>query len=498
MAMSIHWADVVAENLAGRGPQTVATGITPSGQIHLGNMREVMTADAVYRALLDKGIDARLIYIADTFDPLRRLYPFLPESFEAHVGKPLSEIPCPDGCCDSYADHFLLPFLDSMKQLGINAEVYRADRMYKEGLYVDVIKTALQRRDDIARILKEVSGRDLPSDWYPFDVICMHCGRLNTTKVVGFDLDQETVNYTCSCGHQGTASMKGGGKLAWRVDWPARWSILNITVEPFGKDHATAGGSYDTGKLISQEIYGYQPPPPLVYEWIHLKGKGAMHSSTGVVVTIRDMLDVVPPEVLRYFIIRSKPEKHIEFDPGLSLLSLVEEYDRHAVDPRALELSTIGSVRSFSIPYKHMVNAVQIARNDRDQLLDVLSRGGYDISDRELIMSRAANAEVWLEKYAPTFVKFQLQEDVPPAVNNLSPEVRKSLGQLSHQIQGLDAEGIHSLIYVAAEESGISSKKLFQGIYTAFLGQKQGPKIGWFLASLDPDFVKSRLLEASK
>jgi len=87
--MTIHWADVAAEKLAGRGPQTVATGITPSGQIHLGNMREVMTADAVFRALIDRGVGARLIYIADTFDPLRRLYPFLPKSFEEHVGKPL-------------------------------------------------------------------------------------------------------------------------------------------------------------------------------------------------------------------------------------------------------------------------------------------------------------------------------------------------------------------------------------------------------------------------
>ncbi|UEC42552.1 MAG: hypothetical protein METHAR1v1_690005, partial [Methanothrix sp.] len=63
-AMTIHWADVAAEKLASHGPQTVATGITPSGQIHLGNMREVMTADAVYRALLDRGVGARLIYIA--------------------------------------------------------------------------------------------------------------------------------------------------------------------------------------------------------------------------------------------------------------------------------------------------------------------------------------------------------------------------------------------------------------------------------------------------
>jgi len=496
--MSIHWADVVAEKLADRGPQTVATGITPSGQIHVGNMREVMTADAIYRALLDKGVEARLIYIADTLDPLRRLYPFLPESFEEHVGKPLSEIPCPEGCCESYAEHFLLPFLDSLKRLGIKPEIYRADRMYKEGLYVDVIKTALERRDDIAKILKEVSGRDLPKDWCPFDAICESCGRLNSTKVVSYDLEAETVDYVCKCGHEGTASMSGGGKLAWRVDWPARWKILNVTMEPFGKDHATAGGSYDTGKRISKEIYGYEAPPPVVYEWIHLKGKGAMHSSTGIVVTIRDMLDVVPPEVLRYLIIRTKPEKHIEFDPGLPLLTLVEEYDRRFGDERAFDLSRIESDKPFSVPYRHMINAVQIARGDEKTLLEVLARGGYDTSDEEAIFSRAKNAQVWLERYAPPYVKFQVQEKVPAQVNNLNPQLRECLGTLAERIEGKDGEVIHNEVYTVAEENDINSKKLFQAIYTAFLGQKQGPKAGWFLASLEPEFVRERLIEASK
>jgi lysyl-tRNA synthetase class 1 len=339
-------------------------------------MREVMTAEAVFRALLDRGVEARLIYIADTYDRLRRLYPFLPESFGEHIGKPLSEIPCPTGCCGSYADHFLNPFLKSMERLGIKPEVFRADVLYKEGRYVEAIKIALQKRDDIARILKEVSGRDMPAGWSPFDAICQCCSRTNTTKVTGFDIEKETVDYECQCGARGTVSMRGGGKLVWRVDWPARWPIFEVTVEPFGKDHATAGGSYDTGKRISEEIYGYPAPFPIVYEWIHLKGVGAMHSSTGIVVTIQEMLDVVPPEVLRYLIIRNKPEKHIEFDPALPLLSLVDEYDQRKGDARAMELSSIGKSGPFEIPFRHMVTAVQIAHGDDENLFLALQRSG--------------------------------------------------------------------------------------------------------------------------
>jgi lysyl-tRNA synthetase class 1 len=385
-----------------------------------------------------------------------------------------------------------------MERLGIKPEVFRADVLYKEGKYVDAIKTALQRKDDIARILKEVSGREVPPGWSPFDVICSTCGRTNTTKVTGFDLEKETVDYACSCGSEGVVSMSGGGKLVWRVDWPARWPIFHVTVEPFGKDHATAGGSYDTGKRISEEIYSYPAPFPMVYEWIHLKGVGAMHSSTGIVVTIQEMLDVVPPEVLRYLIIRNKPEKHIEFDPGLPLLSLVDEYDQRKGDIRAIELSNISGSGPFEIPFRHMVTAVQIARGDEDGLFTALKRSGYDvISRREEILGRARNVQTWLDKYAPAYVKFQVQETLPAAINNLTPVERRGLGLLAEQIDDKTAAEIHELVYAVAKEQSLDSKKFFQAIYLAFLGDRQGPKVGWFLASLDRDFVKARLLETA-
>ena len=311
MAEITHWADTVAEDALKLGKHhIVASGITPSGHIHIGNMREVVTADAAYRALLDRGADAELIYIADNFDPLRKVYPFLPESYAEHVGKPLSETPCPCGECKNYAEHFLKPFFEALELLGIRPKVYRVDELYKKGAYAEAIKTALIKRDEIARIIEKLTGKTTAPDWSPFNPVCSSCGRVTTTKVTGFDADAETVDYTCDCGHSGTVSMKGGGKLTWRVDWPSRWKILGVTVEPFGKDHASKGGSYDTGMRISKEIYGHEPPHPIVYEWIMLGKKGAMSSSTGVVVSISDMLKVVPPEILRYLIIRTKPEKH--------------------------------------------------------------------------------------------------------------------------------------------------------------------------------------------
>jgi len=236
----------------------------------------------------------------------------------------------------------------------------------------------------------------------------------------------------------------------------------------------------------------------MVYEWIHLKGVGAMHSSTGIVVTIQEMLDVVPPEVLRYLIIRNKPEKHIEFDPALPLLSLVDEYDQRKGDIRAIELSNISGSGPFEIPFRHMVTAVQIARGDDENLFKALQRSGYDVvARREEILSRARNVQTWLDKYAPAYVKFQVQESLPSAVKNLTSEERRGLGLLSEKIEDKTAAEIHDLVYAVAKDLGIDSKTFFQAIYLAFIGERQGPKVGWFLASLERDFVKTRLKEAA-
>jgi lysyl-tRNA synthetase class 1 len=497
---TIHWADVIAENALGCGKKhTVASGITPSGAIHIGNMREVVTADAVFRALKDKGADVRLIYIADTLDPLRKVYPFLSKDYENHVGKPLYDIPCPCGSHKSYSEHFLLPFIEALHTLGIRPEVYRADELYKEGKYIEAIKIALLSRDAIASILSEVSGRELEPDWSPYNPICTVCGRLNSTKVTRFDSEKETVDYVCKCGSSGTVSMKGGGKLTWRVDWPARWLIFGTTVEPFGKDHATAGGSYDTGKHISSEIYNYEPPLPIVYEWIMLKGKGAMHSSTGLAISINDMLDIVPPEVLRYLIIRQKPEKHIEFDPGLALLNLIDEYDRVEGDKRAYQLSQTEGTKPSDIPYRHMVTAVQIAdEKGFDHLLTVLSRTNYDTSDVEAIRQRANNARNWLLKYAPLFVKFKVQETLPPQVKSFTKEQKMALVIIADELEhGMTGQEIHDNVYKVAQETGLDGKAVFETVYLALLGLKSGPRAGHFLASLDKNFVVKRFKEAS-
>lgn len=505
MNAAAFWADRIAQQAMEQHKENlVCTGITPSGQIHIGNMREVLTGDAVYRSLLDQGGKTRFVYIADSYDALRRVYPFLDqEQYTPHVGKPISDIPCPCGKHDSYAEHFLEPFLESVRHLGLEFDVLRADRMYKEGRYRDAVLTALERRDDIARILNQQTGKEIADDWQPVNPLCTACGRMTGTTVRSFNSGSGLVVYSCDCGHEGEADAATGGvKLTWRVDWPARWSILGVTVEPFGKDHASRGGSYDTGRQIAKEIFNYQAPVPIVYEWISLKGQGDMSSSKGNVVSIGDILEVVPPDVLRYMIFRTQPKKTISFDPGLPLLSLVDELDDHENknrDQRAVELSLVSDMGEVSVPFKHLVNIVQIAGDDDQAALDIIARGGYAIPDHAALARRLAYARRWLQNYAPKEMLFFTHKELPQSARGMDEKVRQALRFLSqHLTADMNGEDVHALFYQARDVAGIEPVTLFRAIYRALIDKDRGPRAGWFIAMLDTDFVKQRLLEAAE
>jgi lysyl-tRNA synthetase class 1 len=500
-----HWADEIADQIVKERPgaHEISTGISPSGEIHIGNLREVITADVVYRALKERGVRVILNYVADNFDPLRKVYPFLdPAVFEKQIGRPLSEFACPCARHPSYAAHFLEPFLASLERMRIEVKIYYADQMYKSGLLVPQIVQALKGRDAIARILEECTGRQVEEDWSPFNPICQSCGRLTETTVSGFSERAETVDYVCRCGGKGTVSMRGGGKLTWRVDWPARWARIPVTIEPFGKDHATRGGSYDTGARICREVFRAEPPFPITYEWISFKGKGELKKSKGNVLSVHRMLEVVPPEVLRYLVVKTRPMRSIAFDPGLPLLSLIDEFDdaaSQARDPRALALSAADQFKPIGVPFRHLVNVVQMADFDLDQAVVILRRNNYPVTDPAALKERAGYAIRWLHEFAPPEVRFSVQRALPPAAGDLAPAQRRFLGLLAGRLRpGMSGEEIHSLVYDLAKESGLEpATAAFEAIYRVFLDRTKGPRAGWFLAFLDRSFALERLKEAA-
>jgi len=516
----MHWADVLADELLKKNTRHVlATGITPSGPIHIGNMREILTTDAVYRCLVQKGGDAELIYVADDYDPLRKVYPHLPQSYAQYVGRPLSEIPCPCGNHASYAEHYLSSFLASLHEIGVNPKVYRASEMYNRGDYTESIQIALENTGKIKAILEKVSGRNLPNEWLPYNVKCASCGRISTTHPSLYEFP--IVEYTCDCGHSGESDIRQGGqgKLPWRVDWPARWRMLGVTFEPYGKDHATVGGTRDSGAKISEEVYHYPYPMGLVYEFILLKGHGAMHSSKGTAVSGEEMLRMTPPEVLRFLIMRNQPNKHIVFDSGLGLLTLVDEYDKEEEVyfgkeeeikgmkdfKKTYELSqpyVIPETMPLHLPYRHLVTLIQIAPA-WDEIKDILHRTKQipqklTKNDEEHLRQRADHVRFWLDRFAPDEVKFEIRKTLPHIT--LSQEQQTILILLKEKIPDLswEPETIHNAIYEISEKTKIPIKTAFQAIYLVLLGQEKGPRAGFFLSNIDRQFILGRLTEAIK
>jgi lysyl-tRNA synthetase, class I len=525
----MHWADVLAEELSKRGSRHVlATAITPSGPIHVGNMREVLTTEMVHRSLEKLGCESELIYIGDTYDPLRKVYPFLDErKYREHVGKPLSDVPCPDGCHANYAEHFLDPFLKDLEALGVRPRVLLAHEMYRKGMYLDATKDALDHADLIRDIMVRIAGREgkLPPNWLPFNVQCAGCGRLNGPEPVLYEAP--VIEYRCkTCGHDGKKDVRepGGGKLPWRVDWPARWKFLEVTFEAMGKDHAAAGSSWDTGVEIVQQVYGRPPPLHTVYEFIQLKSGGAMHSSAGNAVSASEMLRMTPPETLRFLIARYQPSKHIDFDPGLGIVDLVNEYDRWENayfaggasardDPqfkeldRVIELSQPHGVPTDApptIPYNHLVLLTELTGGDWEKVKAILARSEMvgDLSERDEthLKARVEHARYWLERFAPPEARTRIVDSwTPELAAQIDDQARRFFRLLHGKLAGgaRSAEAYHNAVHEAGKESGLQGAKAFQAVYIAFLGTRKGPRAGHFLASLDPHFVLRRLNEAS-
>ena len=516
----MHWADVLAEKLfKEKKKHVLATGITPSGPIHIGNMREILTTDAVYRCLVEKGGDAEFIYIADDFDPLRKVYPYLPETYEQYVGKPISDIPCPCGKHKSYADHYLFVFLNSLKEIGVNPHVYRASEMYKNGEYTEAIQIALENTDKIRMIIETISKRKLPKNWLPFNILCEKCGRISAAKPILYEYP--IIEYICDCGYEGEVNIGEGGvgKLPWRVDWPARWKMLGVTFEPCGKDLATVGGARDTGAKIVEEIYNYPHPALLVYEFILLKGKGAMHSSKGTALSSDEMLKMTPPEVLRFLLMKNQPERHITFDSDLGLLNLVDEYDKEERVyfgkeeetkgmkdlKKTYELSQpyqIPKEIPYQLPYRHLVTLIQIGKN-WDGVKKILLRTGQIPNDLKKedeihLKQRAEHVKYWRDNFAPDMVKFEVKKKMPKTT--LLKKQKEFLLSLRDEISKIawEPEEIHKAIYHIAKENDIPIKTAFKTLYQIILGQEKGPRAGYFLSNIDKQFILERVTEAVK
>jgi lysyl-tRNA synthetase, class I len=507
---SKYWLDQVADDIIKRFPKgeiVVSSGHSPSGPYHIGTIRELMTANAITWALQQRKRQAKHLDFVDDLDVLRKLVPELPPDLINQLGKPLHFAASPDENV-TYADYFLNDLIDAEHQVGfVPDQTLRASNTYlKEKRYTDAISNALSKLPRVREIIEEVSHRKLAIDWAPVQLISDN-DRYDEWFYTGHDTTNKTVSYRTKTGATGEVSYaEGRVKLDWRLDWPARWWMWDVKVEPFGRDHATKGGSYDTGKVLVEEIFGGEAPYPVPYEFIIGSGETKkMSKSAGGVITPKDALQIMPAEALRYFVVRSRPAKQLVFDSGMGLYNLLNEFALvQACDKpefkEAYDYATSGSTDLViaSVPFDHLVSVYQTAQGDLSGILELIKRTGWapaDAAEQKVLESELGFAKNWLEKYAPDDVKFSVQKNLPTF--DISSSQAAFLDYLASAIEkhdgDIDGQTMHELIYAAKELASIPPAEAFRSLYRLILGQDSGPKAGWFLASLDRIWLIDRL-----
>jgi len=478
------WAERVAEGL-GEGPHVVVTGISTSGHIHVGNLREVLVGEAVANALRARGEEVRFVFHADTIDPLRKIAPGVPDSFEEFMGHSLSRVPDPEGCHVSYAEHFLAPFEEALREMEMDIEVLRSHELYENGVYTEVTREALEHTEELREILQEVTGRRMPEHWSPY-LPRDASGKLTGHRILEHVPEANKVVFEDEDGFEEAADYsRGEGKLGWRVELAARWKALGVTFEPFGKDHTTRGGSTETADRMAREVFHYPVPGRYEYEWIGLKGRGDMSSSRGIVLLPKDLLRIMPPDALRRMVLGRDPSRRSDLELGEGFPRFMDEYRAETGEP--------------FVPFTHLVTVAQTVGEDVDAAAEMLRRGGYEEAarDREKLARDLAYARNWAEEWAPESMRLRLLsvEEAREAARDLDEEQRAYLAAVAEKLSPeMSGDEVQDLLYSTAVERGLKPKKAFAAVYTVLLGKKSGPKAGPFIAGLPFEMVRERFL----
>ncbi|ANX11430.1 lysine--tRNA ligase [Fictibacillus arsenicus] len=496
----MHWAYRIAEELIRKHPNhdtfVCASGISPSGSVHIGNFREVVTTYFVVKALQQMGKKTRFIFSWDDFDRFRKVPKNLDPSFEQYIGMPYAEIPCPFGCHSTYAEHFEKEFEESLLQFGIVPEFIYQSEEYRAKRYNVQILHVLENRKQIYDILMAYKtakpNEQERENFYPVNVYCDRC-RKDTVSITSF---QEChLSYTCSCGHSNTVEIMEATnmKLNWKVDWPMRWMVENVVFEPGGRDHSSETGSYRVSKEIAIEIFYHQAPTYKPYEFISIKGTGEkMSSSSGNNITPEELLRVYTPEIILFMFAKYQPNSAFHIGLDEDVIRNYTEYERfREVDPAQLK-EEIKAALYFSVKKEKLLNGPKFAQVasilplvNFDALLvkDVLNRIGEAFSLDE-IQKVCERAEYWLRNWCPEKVlninnqKYHVYYEM---LTSVEKEWVHGFTEVLKNGPALDEELMRNVYDICHDDNPKvkrnNQKRLFQIIYQLILNNNSGPRI---------------------
>ena len=542
-----HWADetaakIVFEKSGAAGDEkelyTCASGITPSGSVHIGNFREIISVELVAQSLRDMGKNVRFIYSWDDYDVFRKVPADMPKQDELknYLRSPITMVPDPWERDANYARHHEVDVENTLPKVGISPEyIYQAER-YRTSVYAQGIRKALEKRSVLKDILDKFRDEEhkIQGEWWPVSVFCEKCNK-DETEIEGWDGDWG-LSYKCKkCGCAETLDIRSakGIKLSWRIDWPMRWEYEKVDFEPAGKDHHSQGGSFDTAKHVCKDVYNWDAPITFRYDFIGTKGlPGKMSSSSGNVITLDFVLNVYTPELTRYLFAGTRPNTEFSISFDLDVIKIYEDYDKteriawkteeakdeaaYQKEKRIYELSQVSvngktpkmeGAAPYQVPFRHLCNLIQIADGDIEKALADIAVAFNEMQPKPAqslnlpaLRVRAQCAKYWIENCAPEDFKFRLLPAGSESGRPLSDTEKNAIRILRDDViskieEFADDKICSTAIYAVAEKAGIDGKALFGAAYQALIGKDQGPRLASFLRSIDKDRLLGILKE---
>ncbi|KQY57023.1 MULTISPECIES: lysine--tRNA ligase [unclassified Nocardioides] len=536
---------------------TVASGISPSGPIHLGNLREFLTVHFVAEELRGRGLAVRHLHSWDDYDRFRKVPAGVDEAWNEHIGRPLSAVPDPWDCHPSWAEHFKEPLREALAAMGCEMDEVSQTEMYNAGTYREQIQLAARRRGDIEAVLARYRTKAAPvaeseqeaaaladsvtaddSDEadgatgtaddlarFPFKPYCRDCGR-DTTTVTSYDDDTADLAYTCSvCSFSGVTNLatQDEGKLVWKVDWPMRWAYEGVNFEPAGVDHASPGSSHTVGKELVKTIFGGRAPSFFGYSFVGVAGMAKMSSSRGGVPTAADALKVLEAPILRWLYVRRQPKQAFNVEFGDEVLRLYDEWDalgRKAADPakrdaqvlafeRASATTTAGRLTTppVVVPFRTLASVADVTAGSADLISDIISNVGHAHDSVDDLQPRLDRAMAWTAGRDPedrTTVRTAPDADRLAALT--ADEAQWISLLLENLPASLDLDEVTSVVYgvpklahglavddAPTDEVKADQKAFFKLLYNLLVDKDRGPRLPTLIVALGLDKVRTLL-----
>ena len=515
----MHWSEEIARKIIERNPDkeeyVCAAGISPSGSIHIGNFRDIATSWFVVKSLRRLGKKARLLFSWDEFDRFRKVpvnVASVDSDMEKYIGMPYVDVKDPFGCHENYAVHFQKEFENSISRFGIELDFRYQSKMYRSGKYAEHVIHAIKHRKEIFDILDSFRTQDAVEGerdaYYPVSIYCPSCGKDNV-KILSVNDECTVAQIECSCGHKGEFDFTKNFncKLAWKTDWPMRWMFEQVDFEPGGKDHASQTGSYQTSRIISKKIFGYEPPLFQGYEFIGIKGSvGKMSGSSGLNLTPETLLKLYQPELILWLYAKTDPMKAFNFCFDDEILRQYFEFDKQLTDMKSgkadertrdvMYHSLLGEREIQTVPMQLIVSLGSVVNFNVPMLETVFEKIGTPYKF-ENFKERLSLARYWLEQCAPEAVNRLRTTRNFEVYNALDENEKKEIALLFDYLSKGEytLDELNTKLYAIPKEVfGEMDDKtckavqgaFFKNVYRLLIDKEKGPRLYLFLFAVDP------------